>query len=96
MMWKLGLVAAVVLAGVGPAAAGDRPLFDFRGELPVPGGTVRLEARCAEGAEGLHCRAGTRAPSGRGFEIEGRFRLRPSAPPELEKTGPSQNAPKWF
>ncbi len=96
MSGRLGLAVAIVLAGVLPATAADRPLFEFQGDLPVPGGTVRLEARCVEGADGFHCRAGTRAPSGRGFQFEGRFGLTPPAPPEVEKTGPARDAPRWF
>ena len=98
MGWRAGLVAAMVLVGIGaaPAAAWDRPVFDFRGELPVPGGTVRLEARCAEGRDGFHCRAGTRVPSGRGFEFEGRLLLRPQPPPTSEPPITTQNSPRWF
>ena len=99
MAWKSGLVAVILTVCAGPAAsvaADDRPLFTFRGEIPVPGGTVRLEAGCAEGVEGLTCRAGTRGPSGQGFQLEGRFRFLPPSPPEVEKTGPSQSAPQWF
>ena len=95
MFRGLGLAAAMVLVA-GAATAADRPLFEFRGEVPAPGGTVRLEARCAQGSDGVSCRAGSQTPSGRGFEIEGRFRLAPPEPPKPEPTTPSQSGPRWF
>ncbi len=98
MSWRISLVTAVVLVGVGvsPVTAWDGPLFDFRGEFPVPGGMLRLEARCTEGPDGLSCRAGGRAPSGGGFQFEGHLRPAPPEPPTLERTGPAHNAPRWF
>ena len=99
MAWKSGLVAAILITCAGPAApaaAGDRPIFDFKGEMPVPGGTVRLEARCESAGEAVRCRAEGRGPSGRGFQAEGRFLLAPPAPAAPEPTGPQQNSSQWF
>lgn len=98
MSWRIGLVTAVMLVGVGvsPAAAWERTFFDFRGEIPVWGGTLQLEARCSRTTEGASCRAGSRTPTGRGFQFEWRFRPEPPDFPKLEPTAPTQNAPRWF
>ena len=98
MRWRIGLLTAVMLlgAGVSPAAAWDGPLFDFRGEFPVPSGTLCLEARCTALADALTCLVESLGPSGRGFHAEGRFRLSPPDSPKLEQTAPTQKAPRWF
>jgi hypothetical protein len=98
MSWQISLVTAVILlgAGVSPAGAWERTLFDFRGEFPVGSGAVRFEASCAVGLDGLNCRAGGRVPTGQGFQFEGRFRSSPPDSPKIEKTAPPQNAPRWF
>ncbi len=98
MWWRVGLVGAWLFLGfgAGQAAAWDRPLFDLMGEISVPGGTVRLEARCAEGKDGFRCRAGTRGPSGRGFEFEGRLLLPPQPPAAPEPPIATRNLPRWF
>lgn len=92
----LGVGLAMMVVGAATATAADRPLFEFRGQLPVPGGTARLEARCDNGTDGLQCRAGGRGPSGEGFQFEGRFRLSPAEPLEPGLTEPVRNAPRWF
>jgi hypothetical protein len=98
MSWLTSLLGVVILLAFGgrPAAAWDRPVFDFKAKLPVQGGSVRLEARCTEGRVGFHCRAGTRGPSGRGFEFEGRLLLGPQPPAPLEPLITTQNIPRWF
>ncbi len=96
MAGRLGLVVAMVLAGVLPATAADRPLFEFRGEVPVPGGAARLEARCENAGEAVRCWAEGRGPSGRGFQVEGRFLLAPHAPAAPEPAPPVHNLPQWF
>ncbi len=96
MAWRIGLVVAIVLTGVPPATAADRPLFDFRGEVPVLGGTARLEVRCESAGEAVRCRAEGRGPSGRGFQAEGGFRPAPQAPAAPEPAPPAPNLPKWF
>lgn len=98
MVSRLALVAGIVLAGATPAAAWEQPLFDFRGEFPVPGGTFRLETRCLREAEGLRCRAQSRGPAGRGFQFEGRLLLWPQPPTFTTSPKPPSPdpAPRWF
>ena len=98
MLWRTSLLGALVILGLGggPAAAWDRPVFDFRGELPVPGGTLRLEARCTEGTDGFRCRAESRGPSGGGFQFEGRLFFPLQPPATLEPPVTTQNLPRWF
>lgn len=90
------LVAVVALAGAAPAAAADDPYFDFRGAFPVPGGTLRLEARCQTGAEEVSCRAESRGPSGQGFQAEGRLRLQSRPQAAQEPPEPAHPETRWF
>jgi hypothetical protein len=96
MLKRLGLAAAMVVVGVATATAADRPLFEFRGEVPVPGGTARLETRCDKETDGLQCRAGGRGPSGEGFQFEVRLRSLLRDHPSPENTEKTRNAPQWF
>lgn len=96
MLRRLGLVAAMVAAGVVPAAAEERPVFDFRGEIPVPGGTARLEARCDAGGETVSCRVEGKGPTDRGFRAEGRILLTPKAPATSDPSQPPASPPRWF
>ena len=87
---------SVLLAAVA-AAADDRPLFNFKGEIAVPGVTVRLDARCAGGQEALNCRVESVGPSGQAFQFEGRLRLTPPDRRTSEDPGgPNLNTPRWF
>lgn len=96
MTWKVGLALGTILAWAGPAAAWDRPLFDFHTEVPVPGGMLRLQARCEAGGHTVNCRAEGRGPSGRGFRAEGKFSLTPQAPAAPEPTWSPHTPPRWF
>lgn len=99
MMKRLILTGAMILAGAMPAAAWEQSLFDFKGEFPVPGGSLRLETRCAREAEGIRCRLGSLGPAGRGFQFEGRLLIWPQAPTVSSDPGPQhppQTGPRWF
>ena len=97
MFLRVSLVAGAALVAASSAAAWERPLFDFRGEFPVPGGTMRLETRCVREAEVVRCRAESLGPKGRGFQFEGRLLLWPQAPTVTSDPGsPPQTAPRWF
>ena len=96
MRGRWALIAAVLLVSAAPAAAADRPLFEFRGEVPAPGGLLRLEARCTRASRDITCRVGGTAPSGRDFGVEWRVYAAPPPPPGLERTGRDPGAPRWF
>ena len=96
MLKRLGLVVTMVAVGVATASAGERPLFEFKGEVPAPGGTARLEARCDKGTEGVRCRVGGRGPSGEGFQFEGSFLSLPREFPSSGQAETPRNAPRWF
>ncbi len=90
------LALAMPMLDAATAMAADRPLFDFRGEIPVPGGTAQWEARCDAGGDALHCRVEGKGPSQRGFRAEGRILLTPQAPPAPEPPGSGSPRPQWF
>jgi hypothetical protein len=96
MLKGLGLAAAMVLVGGAAAAAADRPLFEFRGEVPVHGGTARLEARCDAEGDAVTCRVEGRGPSDRGFRVEGRILRPPEARSAPDSPRPQPNPPQWF
>ncbi|HEY7676529.1 MAG TPA: hypothetical protein VIG69_05630 [Candidatus Methylomirabilis sp.] len=96
MLKGLGLAAVMVLVAGATATAADRPLFEFRGEVPVPGGTARLEARCDAGGDAVSCRVEGRGPSERGFRVEGRILRPPQVQSAPQPPRPLANPPQWF
>jgi len=99
MIMRIALTVGILLVGASSAAAWERPLFDFRGEFPVPGGTMRWGTQCVREAEGVRCRAESLGPRGRGFQFEGRLLLWPQGPTVTTEPGSPralQTAPRWF
>ena len=96
MAWESGGVVAILTVCAETAAAGDRPIFEFKGQVPVPGGTARLDARCAASGEVVHCLAEGRGPSERGFDAEEQIFVEPQAPAAPDPSRPLPCPPPRF